>query len=144
MQACQMAGARFDTSVSGEPLWPEIAASAWDALQEEARSPTTSADRLVDLATSWPGYRVRHLLAANPNLPQDWVIILASRFPGAFLTNPMLPWWFVAEPNWLSPEVARHVLEQVRQEPNWQAVAQQYADLVVQLERRAADGSGPW
>jgi len=123
--------------VQGEPLWPELAASEWDALQEEARSPTTPAARLAKLAMSWPGYQVLQLLVGNPNLPQEQVIAFAPRFPAAFLANPVLPWWFMEDPNWLLPWQAREVLERARQELEWPALAQQYVALVALLERRA-------
>jgi len=138
LQACQMDGVRIDYPVDGEPIWPEMEASAWEALQDEARSPTTSVDRLEELATYWPGYRASYLLVANPNLPQERVITLAPLFPGAFLTNPVLPLWFVADPNWLPPHKARAVLEQARREPDWPALAKKYVALVALLEQRCA------
>jgi hypothetical protein len=138
LQARQLYGVRIDVPVRGEPIWPEIEAAAWTALQDEARSPATSADRLVELATHWPGYQMRHLLVANPNIPQEQVLILAPRFPRAFLTNPVLPLWFVTDPNWLPPRVAQVVLEQVQCEPGWPALATQYATLVALLKRCAS------
>jgi len=82
---------------------------------------------------------VRHLLVANPNLPQEQMLALALRFPEAFLANPVLPLWFMADPNWLRPGAARDVLDQAQMKPEWPALAQQYAAVVTQLERRAAD-----
>ena len=139
LQGCQMNGARLDITVHGEPLWPEIAASSeWAAIQEEAQSPTTPAERLVELATHWPGYQVRHLLVANPNFPQEQVIALASQFPRAFLTNPVLPWWFIGDPNWLTLQEAQSILLRAQQEPDWLAWAEQHANLVAPLEQRCA------
>jgi hypothetical protein len=76
-------------------------------------------------------------LVANPNLPQEQVIALAPLFPRALLTNLVLPWWFVEDPNWLPPKVAREVLERAQQGPEWPALAIQYAAVVAQLERCA-------
>jgi len=119
-------------------MWPEIEASVWDILQEEASSPTTPAEWLIELATHWPGYQVRSLLVANPNLPQDQIIELAPLFPRAFLSNPALPQWFAADPNWLPRWAAHSVLVLGRREPEWPAVAEQYADLVALLYQRCA------
>jgi hypothetical protein len=137
LQSCQLHGVRFNTPVYGEPVWPVLEASAWADLQNEAQSPTTPPDRLVELATHWPGYQVRHLLVANPNLPQEQVIALAPLFPRAFLANPVLPLWFIENPNWLPLEEAREVFERAQQEPDWLALAIQYAAVVAQLERCA-------
>jgi hypothetical protein len=138
-----MQGVRIESPVLGEPMWPEIAASTWEALQDEARSPSTPAERLVELMTHWPGYQVRHLLVANPNLPQEQVIALAPLFPAALLANPVLPLWFIENPKWLKPNIAQKVLEGAQQEPEWPALAEQYAIVVAHLERRAADISIP-
>jgi len=132
-------GVQFSSLEFGEPIWPEMEAAAWEALQDEARSPATPADRLVELTTYWPGYQVRQLLVANPNLPQEQAITLAPLFPRAFLSNPVLPLWFMEDPNWFPPGVAQAVLERARQEPDWPALATQYAAVAL-LERCAADG----
>ncbi len=132
-----MTGVRIEDIAWGTPKWPEIEVSVWEALQDEACSPTTPAERLVEMTVHWPGYQVRHLLMANPNLPQEQVIALATRFPRAFLLNPALPLWFVADPDWLPPDVARDVLKCAQRERDWPALAEQYAALVALLERCA-------
>ncbi len=143
LQACRMDGAWFDAPVRGAPIWPVITASAWDALQEEARSPTTPAERLKEMVIHWPGYLVRHLLVTNPNLPQKELLRLAPWLPAAFLSNPVLPLLFMEDPTWPPYAVAREILKAAQQEPDWPEVAAQYAALVAHLERRAADTSGP-
>ena len=91
LQACEMHGVYFRNPAQGEPMWPEMEASAWAALQDEARSSATPPERLVELMTYWPGYQVRHLLVAHPNLPRDELLRNVGLFPVAFLSNPVLP-----------------------------------------------------
>jgi hypothetical protein len=90
----------------------------------------------VELATHWPGYLVRHLVVANPNLSQEQAITLAPLFPTAFLANPAVSLWFIENPNWLPIWAAMAVLERAQQEPDWPAVVEQHAALVALLKRR--------
>ncbi len=113
-----------------EPVWPEIAPDIWANLQQEASNPTTRPHRLAELATHWPGYRVRHLIASNPNTPQTTLIALALSHPRAFLTNPVLPLLFISDPRWLHAAVAREILRQLRQSEEWPALATQYGSLI--------------
>jgi len=138
-----MHGVRIDSPVHGEPMWPEIAASVRAALEDEVCSLAASSERLRELMTTWPGHLVCHLLVGNPNLPQKQAIVLAQWFPKAFLTNPVLPLWFIENPNWLPPKAAQLVFKRAQQEPDWPALAEQYAALVAHLERCAAKDTYP-
>jgi Leucine rich repeat variant len=81
------------------------------ALVAEAADPTTSPNRLVQLARH-RSVIVRKAVAGNPNASRKILVSLALTWPEIVASNPVLEWWLLEDANWLAEidERARHRL----------------------------------
>jgi hypothetical protein len=114
-----LTGARLEIRLDPDkdvrwPQWPRSDGETWRVMQAEASDPTTGAFRLRGMAISWPGVLVADGIVQNPNIPQDIAVWLARAFPVAFLANPVVPLWFVADPVWLNASDAAAILAALR------------------------------
>jgi hypothetical protein len=90
-----------------------------DAQRSDAADPTTSSERLAELAQD---HTMAPLVAGNPNAPFDLLCELANQFPREVLANPVLPLLYLEDPRQFGAWPATVALNLLRDEedlPAW-------------------------
>ena len=87
---------------------------------QQAEDPTTSPERLQELATS-PDPAIRQAVAANPNTPLETLWQLAREFPHQFWENPILPLLVLEQPDFIDEIPSRYLTKLITETepPEW-------------------------
>jgi Pentapeptide repeats (8 copies) len=139
LEGVDLTGIDF-TECTGKPIWPDLSKNEQTTVQQEAAHGATSSDRLMELATTWPGCVVRATIASNPNTPAKILRWLAKDFPAETLANPILPHLFATDPRWLKWLDALRFEEAIQAHPDSHELETRYPNLMESIQAIARKG----